>query len=99
MRGVGGRCDAVHTAKVLVQILLSRKAFAGVPLAFRDCASELLLGTAVFAVDLALVAQQSSRVCEALKFRALSLWATVRTIVLVHVFATEKSVRVNTIKS
>jgi hypothetical protein len=99
MRGVAGHCDAVHTAKVFVQILLARKAFAGVSLAFRDCASELLLGTAVFAVDLALVAQQSSRVCEALEFRALSLWATVRTIVLVHVFATEKLVRVDTIKS
>jgi hypothetical protein len=97
MRGVCGRCDAVHTAKVFIQILLSREAFAGMPLALRDCASELLLGATVLAVDLALVAQQSSRVSEALKFSALSLWATVRTIVLVHVFATEQLVRIDTI--
>ena len=78
----------MHTAEMFVQILLSSEAFPGVPFALRNCASELLLGTAVFAVDLALVTQQSSGVSEALKFGALSLRATVWTIVLIHVFAT-----------
>jgi hypothetical protein len=98
MRCVGGGGDAVHAAKVFVQILLSREAFPAVPFAVRNCASELLLGTAVFAVDLALVSQQASRVREALKFGTLRLWATVWTIVLIHVFATEKSVRIDAIK-
>jgi len=83
---------------MLVQILLSREAFPSVPFAVGNCASELLLGTAVFSVNFALMSQQASRVCEALKFGTLSLWATVWTIVLVHVFAIEKSVRIDTIE-
>jgi len=87
MRCVSGRSNAVHASEMFIQVLLSRKPFPSMPLAVGDCASKLFLGTAVFAVDFALVSQQPTRVCEALEFGTLSLWATVWTIVLVHVFA------------
>jgi hypothetical protein len=82
----------VHAAKVLVEIFLAGESFASMPLAFRYCAPELLLWTAMLAVNFSFVSQQTTRIGKALKFGALRLWAPVWSIVFVHVFATEQSV-------
>ena len=80
----------MHAAKMFIEVFLAGKTFAGMPLAIRHCASELLLWAAMFAVDFSLVSQQTTGIGEALEFGALGLWASVWSIVFVHVFAEKK---------
>jgi hypothetical protein len=48
----------------------------------------------MLAVNFSLVPQQTTGIGEALKFGALRLWATVWSVMFVHVFATKQSVLV-----
>jgi hypothetical protein len=76
----------VHAPQVLVEILLSREALAGVALAVDVRAVQLLSRASVLVVDLALMSEQTTRVGEAGKLLASLGRALVRAIVLVHVF-------------
>jgi hypothetical protein len=76
---------------MLVEVLLASESFAGMSLAFRHCASELLLWATMLPVNFSLVSQQATGIGKALKFGALRLWAPVWSIVFVHVFATNQS--------
>jgi hypothetical protein len=74
----------VHAAKVLVQILLSRETFACVTPAALKGAHQCCFGTAMLAMDLSLMPQETARVRETLELFALLVLATVRPIMLVH---------------
>ena len=63
--GRGCRALRVNAAKVLVEVLLSRKALTGVALAALVGAVEGLLGAAVLSVNFALVAEEAAGVGEA----------------------------------
>lgn len=80
---------SVDAAQMLLQILQAREALPVVALAVRMRAVEGLLGPAVLAVDLALVAQQPAAVGEALDLLAAFNGADVGAFVFVHVFARE----------
>jgi hypothetical protein len=91
LRRITGSSDAMNAAKMLVEVLLAGESFAGMSLAFRHCASKLLLWAAMLAMNFSLVSQQTTGIGKALKFGALRLWAPVWSIVFVHVFATIQS--------
>lgn len=84
--GAGGR---VYAPEVLGQVLLAGEALAAGALAVDVGAEELLLGPSVFSVDLALVSQQTTAVCEALDLLAPLGGAYVGSLMLVHVFTGE----------
>jgi hypothetical protein len=76
----------VYAAEMLVKVLLSREALAGMALAVRMGAFDRVLRSAVFAVDLALVSKKTTRVCEPGKTLAAGDDAAIWALVLVHMF-------------
>lgn len=79
--------SSMHAAQVLVQVFLAREAFSVMALAVHVRAVELLSRTAMFVVDLTLVAQEAAGVCEAWEFRTARDGAFVGTVVLIHVLS------------
>jgi hypothetical protein len=76
----------VDAAEMLVKVLLSREALAGMALAVRMGAFDRVLRSAVFAVDLALVSKKATRICEPGKTLATGDDAAIWALVLVHMF-------------
>ena len=74
---------------MFLQVLTTCEALFSVSLAVFDRTEELLLGSAVHAVDFAFMTQKTTRVCEAQQLGALRLVALVWPFVLVHVFAVQ----------
>jgi hypothetical protein len=77
---------SVHTPQVFVEIFLSRETLACVTLAVDVWAVELLPRSAMLIVNLALVAEETTGICEARKLLATFCWALVWAIVFVHMF-------------
>jgi len=80
----------VDPAQMLVEILESGEPFAGVTFAVWMRAVERVLRAAVFAVDLPLVPEKPSRVCESGQLLAPLSSALVGPIMLVHMFTRNK---------
>lgn len=72
---------------MLVEVFLSRETFAGVPFAVWMGAVYSIFGTPMLVMNLALMSQQASGVCEAWKVLASRGGTSVGSLVLIHVFA------------
>ncbi len=92
MHKVAWRClpikAGMNSAKMLIQVLLTGEAFAGMTFAVWMRAVDGVLWPAVFSVDLALVTEQATRVGKPRKVLAASYEASVGSFVLVHMFTT-----------
>jgi hypothetical protein len=76
----------VATAQVLSKVFLARESVAGAAVAIGIGTHQGLLSIVILLVDLALVAQESTRVGKALNLVATWFVALVRAIVFIHVF-------------
>ena len=77
---------AVNPTQMLIQVLFTREATAGVALAVGIRAHEILLWAPVLFVNFALMSEESARVCEATQFLTSRSVAAVRAIVFIHMF-------------
>jgi hypothetical protein len=77
----------MYSTKMLIKILLSRKALAGMSFAVWVRAVDSVLGTAVLAMDFPLMSEEAAGVCKAGKVFTSFGRAAVRAFVLVHMFA------------
>ena len=89
---IAGRVS-VDAANVLGKVLLARETGAHATLAVLVGAEEGLFGAAVHLVHFALVAQEATRVGEALQFFAAFVSAYVGTVMFIHVFTVRALVR------
>lgn len=80
----------VHAAQVFLKVLESREAFAAASLAIWVRTEHGFFWTAVLSVDLPLVPEKATAVCEALNFFASGHRADIWSFVLVHVFTIEE---------
>lgn len=76
----------MYSAEVLVEVLEAREALAGVALAAGMRAIQGITWAAVLTVDLALVAKKSASISESRKLLATLEFASVGSIMFVHVF-------------
>lgn len=76
----------VDATKMLVKVLLSREAFAGMALAVWMGAFDCVLRSTIFAVNFAFVSKKATGVCEPRKTLAAGDNAAIWALVLVHMF-------------
>lgn len=78
----------MYSTKMLIKILLSRKAFASMSLAVGMRTVDSVFGAAVLAMNLPLMSEEAARIRKAGKIFTSFGWAAIRAFVLVHVLAT-----------